>query len=141
MNRDELAKKLNVWPWDVDSWLLRGCPAKKDLSVWEFDLEKMKTWLAGEKVKIKRTKPQHPFSRPKFDYRWFSGRCPICIDRGFSGEQAGRVYTMGEGSDGEWHLRRTGIPCGHSAYINPKEILTSSFVKDKKKSSGGGNGF
>jgi len=40
------------------------------------------------------------------------------MDRGFSGDKAGRVYTLGKVLEGEWHLRKTGIPCGHSAYLN-----------------------
>jgi len=118
MNRKELAKELNVWPWDVDDWLLLGCPAKKIRNGWEFDLEKVKIWLAVEKIRIKRIKPQRSFIRPIFDQRWFKGRCPICIDRGFPGEKAGRVYTLGEVSEGRWHIRRTGIPCGHSMYFS-----------------------
>jgi anti-sigma28 factor (negative regulator of flagellin synthesis) len=123
MNRNELAKELKVPPWDIDSWLLRGCPARKVRSTWEFDLDKIRIWLESEKVKIKRTSPQHLSSRAEFDKRWFRGRCPICIERGFAGDQAGRVYTLGEVSEGEWHLRRTGIPCGHSAYLKPEQIL------------------
>jgi hypothetical protein len=42
MTRNELAKELKVWPWDVDDWPLWGCPAKKIRSEWEFDLEKVK---------------------------------------------------------------------------------------------------
>ena len=118
MNRDELAKEFSVWPWDVDDWLLWGCPAKKLRSKWEFDLEKVKIWLQTKKIKIKQMKPRHSPTKPTFDQRWFRGRCPICIDRGFPGRKAGRVYTLGEVSEGEWQLRRTGIPCGHSAYLN-----------------------
>jgi hypothetical protein len=117
MNRNELAKELNVRPWEVDDWLLCGCPARKNRDEWMFDLEKMKIWLATRKIKKKRMRP-HSRRRPFFDQRWFGGRCPICVDRGFSGEKAGRVYTMGEVMAGEWHLRRIGIPCGHSAYLN-----------------------
>ncbi len=118
MNREELAKELNVWPWDVDDWLLLGCPAKKIGTGWEFDLEKVKVWLEIKKIKIKRIKPQHPSTRPVFDQRWFKGRCPICIDRGIPEERAGRLYTLGEVLEGEWHFRRAGIPCGHSIYLN-----------------------
>ena len=118
MNRKELAKELNVWPWDVDDWLLLGCPAKKIRIGWEFDLEKVKVWLKIEKIKIKRIKPKHSSTRLIFDQRWFKGRCPICIDKGFPGEKAGRLYTLGEVLEGEWHLRRTGIPCGHSMYLS-----------------------
>jgi hypothetical protein len=120
MNRDELATALNVWPGDLDDWLLWGCPAKKFRAAWEFDLEKVRIWLETEKIKIRRITPNHLPTRPKFDQRWFKGRCPICIERGFSGEKAGKVYTLGEVSEGAWHLRRTGIPCGHSAYLRCK---------------------
>jgi len=130
-----LAKALNVWPWDVDDWLLWGCPAKKARSEWGFDPGKVKFWLETEKIKIKRIRPQHPPERLMFDQRWLRGRCLICIDRGFPGERAGRVYTLGEVSEGEWHLRRTGILCGHSAYLNLIEILASSLAKDKVKES------
>ena len=135
MNRNELAKELNVWPWDVDDWLLQGCPARKLANAWEFTLERVEIWLETEEIKIKRIRPQHPPERPMFDQRWLRGRCPICIDRGFPGERAGRVYTLGEVSEGEWHLRRTGIPCGHSAYLNHKKLLSSSLPKDKVKES------
>jgi len=118
MNRKELAKELNVWPWDVDDWLLWGCPAKKIRGEWIFDLLKMKIWLATAEIKKKRIRLEKLPGRPVFDQRWFGGRCPICMDRGFSGEKAGRVYTLGELLEGEWHLRRTGIPCGHSVYLN-----------------------
>jgi hypothetical protein len=118
MNRDELATALNVWPGDVDDWLLGGCPAKKFRTAWEFDLEKVKIWLESKKIKIKRIRPQHSSTKPTFDQRWFKARCPICMDRGFLGEKAGKVYTLGEVLEGgEWHLRRSGIPCGHSAYL------------------------
>ena len=140
MNRNELAKELNVWPWDIDDWLLWGCPAKKFRTGWEFDLEKVQFWLENEKMRIKRITPQPSSSgptRPMFDPRWFKGRCPICIDRGFPAEKAGKVYTLGEVFDGEWHLRRTGIPCGHSAYADHTEILCSSLVKDKIKECSG----
>ena len=125
MNRNELAKELNVWPWDTDNWLLWGCPAEKFRGGWEFDLEKVKFWLETEKMRIKRIRPQRYSSRPMslmFDHRWFKGRCPVCIDRGFPAEKAGKVYTLGEVFDGEWQLRRTGIPCGHSVYLDYTKI-------------------
>jgi hypothetical protein len=125
MNRNELAKELKVWPWDVDDWLLLGCPVRKILRQWEFDVERVKIWLKNEKIKFKRIQPRHLPTRPSLDQRWFGKRCPICTDRGFPGEKAGRVYTLGEISEGEWHLRRTGIPCGHSAYLSDKITLTS----------------
>jgi len=134
MNRNDLAKELRVGPWDVDSWLLLGCPAKKYRTEWEFELGKVKMWLKTEKIKIKKIKPQphHVPTRFLLDQRWFGKRCPICMDRGIAGEKAGKVYTLGEVlEDGEWHLRRTGIPCGHSALLNHKEISNSSFRKGR----------
>jgi hypothetical protein len=127
MNRAELAGELCVPPWDVDDWLLWGCPAKKIGNGWEFKLEKVSLWLQAHKIQVKRINRQHA-AEFTFDERWFKGRCPMCIDRGFSGPQAGRVYTLGEVSEGEWHIRRTGIPCGHSTYFpvktgKPKEEL------------------
>ena len=117
MNRNELAKELSVWPWDVDNWLLLGCPAKRDRIVWDFNIEQVKIWLKSENIKIRQIKTTHFHTGPLLDQRWFGGRCPICIDRGFPGEKAGRLYTLGEMLEGEWHLRRTGIPCGHSAHV------------------------
>jgi hypothetical protein len=131
MNRNELAQEFNVRPWDVDDWLLWGCPAKKIRREWEFNVEKVKTWLETEKIKIKPRRPQNLPSKPIFDCRWFTSRCPVCTDRGFLGEKAGRVYTLGEVSEGGWNLRRTGIPCGHSAYLNSVEILSASQLKDR----------
>ncbi len=49
MNRNELAKELNVQPWDIDDWLLWGCPAEKIRTAWEFDLEKVKICLDQNK--------------------------------------------------------------------------------------------
>ena len=121
MNRSELAKALNVWPWDIDDWLLLGSiPAERIRTLWDFDLVKVKIWLKTEGIKIKRIWPHHLPIRPIFDQRWFGERCPMCIDRGFPGGKAGRLYTLGEVSEKEWHLRRTGIPCGHSSYLNRK---------------------
>ena len=118
MNRNQLAKELGVWPWNIDDWLLWGCPAKKNRLEWEFDIEKVEIWLKIEKIKKRRKSRIHSSVRPILDQRWFRERCPICIDRGFPGEKAGRVYTLGEVFEGKWHLRRTGIPCGHSADMN-----------------------
>lgn len=118
MNRDELAKELDVHPWDVDDWLLLGCPANKIRMQWEFNLEQVKIWLNSKKVKIKRMKPYALAPRTLFDQRWFGIRCPICSDRGFPGEKAGLLYSFGEIFEGKWHLRKTGIPCGHSQNIN-----------------------
>jgi len=127
MNRSELAKELNVWPWDVDTWLLEGCPGKKLRLAWEFDLEKVRRWLETAKTRIRRNRRPHSAPRAIFDPRWFGGRCPICIDKGFPAERAGRIYTLGEMLAGEWQLRRTGIPCGHSAYLDFQVI--SSIIK------------
>ncbi len=133
MNRDELAKELNLLPWDIDDLLLRGCPAKKFQAGWQFDLQEVKIWLEEQKGRIKRTKLQPPSSKPTFDRRWFKERCPICIDKGFPREKAGRVYTLGEVSGGEFHLRRTGIPCGHSAYLSCTQIFKSSLAGSNSK--------
>ena len=119
MNRNEVAAALDVGPWDVDEWLLLGCPARKLRTLWEFDLEKVRAWLEIEKIKIIRIRKQHRPTRRVIDVRWFGERCPICIERGFPGEKAGKVYTMGEMLGREWHLRRTGIPCGHSTFLPP----------------------
>jgi len=118
VNRNELAKELSVWPWVVDHWLLLGCPAKRDRIVWGFNIDQVRNWLKAEKIRIKPIKPDHSLKRSRLDIRWFGGRCPICIDRGFSGTKAGRLYTLGEVTEGKWHLRRTGIPCGHSMYVS-----------------------
>jgi hypothetical protein len=118
MNRDGLAKELDVRPWDVDNWLLLGCPARKIRRQWDFDIEEVKSWLKIEKIRMKRMGP-HPLpTRPLFDQRWFGERCPICADRGFPGEKGGRLYIFGEVFEGQWHLRRTGVPCGHSQNLN-----------------------
>ncbi|HSR13235.1 MAG TPA: hypothetical protein VLS90_17440, partial [Thermodesulfobacteriota bacterium] len=109
----------------VDEWLLRGCPAKKTGNSWEFDVEKVQAWLKTKKI---RTGEKPKAARSTFDDRWLTGRCPVCADRGFSGSKAGRVYTLGEISQGEWNLRRTGIPCGHSAYI-PAPVGSESALK------------
>lgn len=135
MDRMELAKELRVESWDVDDWLLWGCPAKKFRRGWEFDLEKVKIWLHTQKIKIREMKLGHTPTRHNSDQRWFGGRCPVCIDRGFPGEKAGRVYTLGEVSDGEWHLRRTGIPCGHSKYLKYMRNFDLSIERNKKGKS------
>ena len=118
MNRNDLAKELGVCPGDVDDWLLLGCPAKKHRTAWEFNIERVKTWLKMERIRIRRIKANLWSARSPLDQRWFGGRCPICADRGFPGEKAGRLYTLGEVLEGEWHLRRSGIPCGHSACLS-----------------------
>ena len=81
MNRKELSTELHVSPSEVDDWLLLGCPAKKNRTVWEFDLGKVNIWLETEKIRIKRIKPHHLPTRPLFDQRWFGEHCPICIDK------------------------------------------------------------
>jgi len=118
MNRDELAKELNIQPWDIDNWLLLGCPARKIRSQWIFDMEEVRSWLRIEKIKMKRMGSRPLPQRPLFDQRWFGERCPICADRGFAGEKGGRLYILGEVFEGQWHLRRTGVPCGHSQNLN-----------------------
>ena len=114
MNREDLARELNVQPGDVDDWLLAGCPAVKIRLQWEYDPQEVRGWLKREKIRIKPIKPGNCCARPSFDQRWFGPRCPVCTDRGFEGEHAGRLYSFGEIFEGRWHLRRTGIPCGHS---------------------------
>ena len=57
MNRNELAKEFDVQPWDVDDWLLWGCPAEKIRKDWDFDLEKAKIWLETQKIKINESSP------------------------------------------------------------------------------------
>ena len=132
MNRNELAKELSVPPWDIDDWLLMGCPAKKIRMNWEFNIEHVKIWLKTEKIKMKPIKPQHLPVKSGFDQRWFGGRCPICTDSGFSGEKAGRLYNIGEILEDEWHLRRVGIPCGHSQNINPMGTFLPTGQSSKK---------
>ena len=118
MNRDELAKELDVPAWHVDEWLLLGCPANKVRMQWEFNLEQVEIWLKSEKIKVKRMKPYALAPKTLFDPRWLGVRCPICSDRGFPGQKAGRLYSSGEIFEGKWHLRKTGIPCGHSQNLN-----------------------
>ncbi|MGQ9695956.1 MAG: hypothetical protein ACUVWV_14560 [Thermodesulfobacteriota bacterium] len=120
MSRKELAKELGVTPWTIDDWLLKGCPAIKIRSQWEFDLDQVKNWLKTEKIRIRRVKPLPSF--PFFNERWLGKRCPLCIDRGFPGEKAGLLYNFGEVLGGRWQLRRTGIPCGHSQIIDPSQL-------------------
>lgn len=126
MSRDDLAKELGVAPWTIDDWLLKGCPAIKIRTQWEFDLDQVKNWLKTEKIKIRKIKAPPP-APPLFNERWLGKRCPLCIDRGFSGEKAGLLYNFGEVLSGRWQLRRTGIPCGHSQIID-----TSRLIKDKE---------
>jgi hypothetical protein len=118
MNRDELAKELDVQPWYLDDWLLWGCPAIKIRTQWQFDIEQITSWLKTQRIRVKRMTPHHLPARPLFDQRWLGKRCPICTDRGFPGEKAGRLYVLGEIFEGQWHLRKTGFPCGHSQNLN-----------------------
>jgi hypothetical protein len=101
---------------------------------WEFNIEHVEIWLKTEKIKMKPMRPQHLPVKSTFDQRWFGGRCPICTDRGFWGEKAGRLYNIGEIFENEWHLRRVGIPCGHSQNIDP--MLTSLPTGQKSKKEG-----
>jgi hypothetical protein len=135
MNRSELATEFNIYPWDVDDWLLWGCPAKRVRSLWEFDLEKVRNWLEMKKIKVHRIRRRHSYKKPVFNLSWVGDRCPICIERGFAGQSAGRVYTMGEVLEGEWHLRRTGIPCGHSIFLPHIRILRASAGKGRQDES------
>ena len=96
MNRDELATELSVQPWDVDDWLLLGCPANKIRLQWEFNLEQVKIWLKNEKIKIKHRKAYPVMPQTLLDKRWLGIRCPICSDRSFPGERAGLLYSFGE---------------------------------------------
>ncbi len=131
MNRNELAKELNVWPWNVDDWLLWGCPAKKFRTAWEFDLAKVKIWLETENIKIKRSRPRQLPTRSLSEGRWFEERCPICNVRGYAGEEAGKLYTFGKIVEGEWHLRRAGIPCGHSRDISSRRDSIQEAISTK----------
>ena len=70
MNREELAKELDVRPWDVDDWLLLGCPAERFRLIWEFDVKQVKIWLKAERIRTKRMKVHKPHqlpTRPLFD--------------------------------------------------------------------------
>jgi len=116
MTRHELAEELNVFPWDVDDWLLGGCPAEKFLSQWNFNVQDVKKWLKKNKIKIKpTTKP--PPKDPGSDNDWLNKRCPQCQEKGFLGEKAGLLCTLGEIIMGRWYFRRVGYPCGHSMEI------------------------
>lgn len=118
MNRLELAEELNVAPWDVDDWLLQGCPAAKILSQWNFDVSSVKNWLRENKIKI-RKKTKSIARMPESGDGWLSPRCPRCIEKGFVGEKAGLLCTLGEIVLGRWYFRRVGYPCGHSMEISP----------------------
>ena len=116
MNRNEIAEQLNVEPWDVDDWLLKGCPAEKLLSQWIFDIQTVKKWLEEHKVKIRHAAKSSP-KKIKSDDRWLSRRCPKCMEKGFLGDKAGLLCTLGELIMGRWYWRRVGYPCGHSEEI------------------------
>ena len=116
MTRNQLAEEMNVAPWDVDDWLLLGCPVEKILSQWVFKIEAVREWLKENKIKIKPTFPSNS-KPPQFDSGWIDKRCPICREKGFPGEAAGLLYTLGEIVMGEWRFRRVGYPCGHSVEI------------------------
>jgi hypothetical protein len=116
MNRNELAEELNVSPWEVNDWLLWGCPAEKFLSQWNFNVQAVKKWLKENKVKIKQTAKPHP-KEPGSDNGWLNKRCPKCREKGFLGEKAGLLCTLGEIIMGRWYFRRVGYPCGHSMEI------------------------
>ena len=116
MNRNELAEELSVEPWDIDDWLLWGCPAEKFLSQWNFNVHAVERWLKENKIKMK--KAAQPLSRETGSHKsWLDKRCPKCREKGFAGEQAGLLCTYGEIVMGRWHFRRVGYPCGHSAEI------------------------
>lgn len=124
MTRNDLGKELDVSPYDVDDWLLLGCPARKIRRAWEFEIEAVKSWLRRQKITLKKMNHRKFPSKPAFDQRWFGGRCPICADRGFPGEKAGRLYNFGEILEEKWCLRRVGIPCGHSLEVSIPSATT-----------------
>jgi len=116
MNRKELAEELGVVPWDIDDWLLWGCPAEKFLSQWNFNPQAVERWLKENKIKIRKTAQPLP-KKPEADQDWLNRRCPKCREKGFPGEQAGLLCTYGEIVMGRWYFRRVGYPCGHSMEI------------------------
>ncbi len=118
MTRNEIAEQLDVEAWDVDDWLLKGCPAEKFLSQWIFDLNAVKRWLKDNKIRIKPTngKPRAK-KKARLDLGWLDRRCPLCREKGFLGEKAGLLVTLGEIVMGKWYWRRVGYPCGHSMEI------------------------
>ena len=116
MNRTEIARELHVEPWDVDDWLVRGCPAEKLLSQWIFDLYAVKRWLKDNRIRIK-TNGKSRTKRTRLDMGWLNNRCPKCMEKGFQGEKAGLLVTLGEIVMGRWYWRRVGYPCGHSQEI------------------------
>lgn len=116
MNREELAAELNVSPWDIDDWLLWGCPAEKFLSQWIFNIRTVEGWLKTNRIRIRRTAKPMP-KEPGAGDDWLSRRCPKCREKGFPGEQAGLLCTDKEIVMGRWRFRRVGYPCGHSMEI------------------------
>jgi hypothetical protein len=116
MNRKELAEELNVLPWDIDDWLLKGCPAEKFLSQWDFNRRAVERWLKENRIKIRKAAQPLP-KDPRVDLDWLNRRCPQCRKKGFSGEKAGLLCTDKEIVMGRWHFRRVGYPCGHSMEI------------------------
>jgi hypothetical protein len=118
MNRNELAEELNVYPWDVDDWLLWGCPAEKCLSQWNFNSQSVEKWLKENKVRIKK-RAKSISKEPESGNGWLNQRCPKCMEKGFRGEKAGLLFTFGEIVLGRWYFRRVGYPCGHSMQIFP----------------------
>ena len=116
MNRNELAEELNVAPWDIDDWLLWGCPAEKFLSQWNFNPQAVERWLKENKIKVKKTAQPLP-KESEADHNWLDRRCPKCREKGFPGEQGGLLCTYGEIVMGRWLFRRVGYPCGHSMEI------------------------
>ena len=116
MTRNEIAEELKVEPWDVDDWLLKGCPAEKLLSQWIFDVDAVERWLKKNKVKVKHTVKSSPRKLKSKD-GWLNRRCPKCMEKGFLGERAGLLCTLGELVMGRWYWRRVGYPCGHSMEI------------------------
>jgi hypothetical protein len=64
MNREELAKELDVRPWDVDDWLLLGYPAARFRPIWEFHVKWVKIWFKAERIIMKRIKPHKPPQLP-----------------------------------------------------------------------------
>ncbi len=116
MNRKELAEELSVAPWDIDDWLLWGCPAEKLLSQWNFNVQAVERWLKENNIKISKAAQPLP-KASRADLHWLNRRCPKCREKGFSGEQAGLLCTDKEIVMGRWRFRRVGYPCGHSMEI------------------------
>ena len=116
MTRKEIAEQLHVEPWDVDDWLLKGCPAEKLLSQWIFDLQAVQRWLKDNNIRLKGNGKRRR-RKPRSDVAWLDKRCPQCMEKGFFGEEAGLLVTLGEVFRGRWYWRRVGYPCGHSMEI------------------------